>query len=131
MNRCPKRAIETAHGYVAASLLLFYGAMSALAYPALRRVVPAISAHGVLPALVRFIFQSVTMLAALFGSYRLLHLGTALPNDRATCGPDLVHALRLLATLSTTGHDGGEVTACPEPGESPGRTPAKADGKSG
>lgn len=73
MNRCPKRAIETAHGYVAAFLLLFYGAMSALVYPALRPVVPAISDHGVVPALVRFIFQSVMMMAALFASYRLLH----------------------------------------------------------
>lgn len=73
MNRCPKRAIETAHGYVAAFLLLFYGAMSALVYPAVRPVVPTISNQGVVLALVRFILESVTMLTALFASYRLLH----------------------------------------------------------
>ena len=73
MNHCPKRAIETAHGFVAALLLVFYAAMSVLVYPALRLVAPWSSDHGAVPTLARMVFESVGMLAVLFGSYRLLH----------------------------------------------------------
>jgi len=75
MNLCPKRAIETAHGFVVGLLLLFDLVLLQLIHPVLRPVVPLLSGTGSASATVRFVFETALMLSALFLAYRLLHRG--------------------------------------------------------
>jgi Pyruvate/2-oxoacid:ferredoxin oxidoreductase delta subunit len=75
MNHCPKRAIETAHGFVAGFLVAFNVAVGALVYPLVLPLVPVLSGAGLAGTTARFAFESGLMLAVLFLSYRLLHLG--------------------------------------------------------
>jgi Pyruvate/2-oxoacid:ferredoxin oxidoreductase delta subunit len=73
MNQCPKRAIETAHGFAIGVPVLLSIVMTALVYPALRTVTPALVGTGHLAGLARRVLGSALMLAVLFLSYRLLH----------------------------------------------------------
>lgn len=73
MNRCPTRAIEAAHGFIAVFLFVFDVALLALIYPAVRPIASALSDTGVVGTLARFVFEAALMLVALFLSYRLLH----------------------------------------------------------
>jgi hypothetical protein len=93
MNRCPKRAIETAHGFVAAFLVLFNAAMPALVYPALRPLIAsAWPAGGVVARLGRSVFETALMLGALFLSYRALHRGLRFrPIERLAVVTSLTH----------------------------------------
>jgi hypothetical protein len=79
MNQCPRRAIETAHGFVVAFLLLFNLIMLALIYPALHSIAPVLSGTGYIAKLVRFVFETTFMLSALFLSYRVLHRALRFP----------------------------------------------------
>jgi ferredoxin len=73
MNQCPKRAIETAHGFVVGFLLLLDVVLVGLIYPALLPIAPGLSGTGVVATLVRWVFETILMLSALFLAYRLLH----------------------------------------------------------
>jgi hypothetical protein len=73
MNQCPKRAIETAHGFVAGFLLFFNLVMLAIIYPALHIIAPVLSGGGFIAKLVYFVFETPLMVSALFLSYRILH----------------------------------------------------------
>jgi hypothetical protein len=92
MNQCPKRAIETAHGFaigvpVALSLIL-----TALVYPALHPAVPLLLEGGVLGELVRNAVEAALMLTLLMVSYRLLHRGLRLRMvERIVVATSLTH----------------------------------------
>ena len=75
MNSCPRRAIETAHGFVIGFMLALDVVMVALVYPAVAPYVPLLVGAGAVAGLVRFVFETIVMLAALFLSYRIVHLG--------------------------------------------------------
>ncbi len=93
MNRCPKRAIQTAHGVVAAFLVLFCAATPALIDPVLRPLVAhAWPGGGFVARVVRSVFGSVLMLAALFLWYRALHRGLRFrPVERVAVMTSLTH----------------------------------------
>lgn len=92
MNHCPKRAIETAHGFFIGILVLLSLAMTALVYPALQRLVPAVMAPGLLPAAARSVVETALTVAALFASYRLLHRSLRWrPVERLVIGTSLTH----------------------------------------
>jgi len=94
MNQCPKRAIETAHGFIAGFLVLFNLIMPALVYPALYTIVPVLSGAGIMARIVRFIVKAALMLSALFLSYRVLHRGLR------------IRAIERLAVLTSLTHFG-------------------------
>jgi ferredoxin len=75
MNQCPKRAIETAHGFAVAVPAALSTVMTALVYPALQPLTPALLGAGRLASLARGVLESALMLALLLVSYRLLHRG--------------------------------------------------------
>ncbi|HEY3447101.1 MAG TPA: EFR1 family ferrodoxin [Myxococcales bacterium] len=92
MNQCPKRAIETAHGFFIGVLVLLSMAMTALVHPALRRLVPFLTGPGLAPEAARNVLETVLTLAALFGSYRLLHRALRLRAvERLVVGTSLTH----------------------------------------
>jgi Pyruvate/2-oxoacid:ferredoxin oxidoreductase delta subunit len=92
MNHCPKRAIETAHGFVAGFLVAFNVALTALVYPLLLPLFPVLSGASVAGTMTRFAFESALMLAVLFLSYRLLHIGLRFrPIERLAVLTSLTH----------------------------------------
>ena len=92
MNHCPKRAIETAHGFVVGFLVAFNVAVAALVYPLVLPLVPVLSGAGLGGTATRFAFESALMLAVLFLSYRLLHLGLRFrPIERLAVLTSLTH----------------------------------------
>jgi ferredoxin len=92
MNHCPKRAIETAHGFVVGFLVAFNVAVAALVYPLVLPLVPVMSGAGLGGTATRFAFESALMLAVLFLSYRLLHLGLRFrPIERLAVLTSLTH----------------------------------------
>ena len=92
MNQCPKRAIETAHGFAVGVPVLLSMAMTALVYPALRTLTPALVDPGWLSSLVRYVLEPAFMLVVLFFCYRLLHFGMRLRLiERITVLTSLTH----------------------------------------
>jgi hypothetical protein len=73
MNQCPKRAIETAHGFAVGVPVALSVLLSALVYPALQKVAPSWTGSGVLATVLRNVLEPALMLVVLFASYRLLH----------------------------------------------------------
>jgi hypothetical protein len=75
MNQCPKRAIETAHGFAIAVPAALSLGLTVLVYPALRPLAPSLLGAGHLAGVFRNVLEPALMLAVLMLSYRLLHRG--------------------------------------------------------
>jgi Pyruvate/2-oxoacid:ferredoxin oxidoreductase delta subunit len=87
MNGCPRRAIETAHGFVAAPF-----AFAALATAGLLHPILGIPGPLRASAMFRLALETVVLLAILGAAYRLLHAGLRFRAvDRLIAGTSLTH----------------------------------------
>lgn len=73
MNQCPKRAIETAHGFAIGLALVLTLLLGGLIYPTIEKVYPALAEGGFLVTALRSIGESALMLTVMGAGYRLLH----------------------------------------------------------
>ncbi len=92
MNQCPKRAIETAHGFFVGTLVLLSLAMTALVYPVLHQLAPAVMGESPAATVGRTALEWGLTLATMFGAYRLLHRALRWrPIERLVVGTSLTH----------------------------------------
>jgi ferredoxin len=73
MNHCPRRAIETAHGFVIGVALLVEVALATLVLPPLLATLPWLGGQSLLARLARDSLETAILFRALVVSYRLLH----------------------------------------------------------
>jgi hypothetical protein len=91
MNQCPRRAIETAHGFVVGVSLLVSLATRALVAPAVGRLAPswATPRPGTLSLVA---LENLLALGVLFLAYRLLHRALRFPAvERLVVATSLTH----------------------------------------
>jgi len=92
MNQCPKRAIETAHGFAIGVPALLSIALTALVYPSLQALLPSLLGAGFAAGLLRNALEAAFILAVLMLAYRLLHYGLRLRVvERIVVGTSLTH----------------------------------------
>jgi hypothetical protein len=74
MNTCPQRSIETAHGYIFGLLFLFYGIILTAVYAYfVKESLTFITGDTFFSALLRFVFEAVSVFLILVISYRIVH----------------------------------------------------------